>query len=96
MSAKENPRPPKRPTRGNQKRQTPTGPKSTPPGFQWKKAGRTSLVWISIILLAIFLSGLFTGAGEKEYEIDYFQYRDFLQNKKISKAAISKTHFMAP
>ncbi len=93
MSAKENPRPPKRPTRGNQKRQTPTGPKSTPPGFQWKKAGRTSLVWISIILLAIFLSGLFTGAGEKEYEIDYFQYRDFLQNKKISKAAIIENTF---
>ncbi|NOZ73802.1 MAG: ATP-dependent metallopeptidase FtsH/Yme1/Tma family protein [FCB group bacterium] len=51
------------------------------------------MVWISIILLAIFLSGLFTGAGDKEFEVDYFQYRDFLQNKKISRATIIENTF---
>ncbi|MFQ6614209.1 MAG: ATP-dependent zinc metalloprotease FtsH [Fidelibacterota bacterium] len=93
MNAKEKPRRPKRTPRNNQKRQPPTGPKKTPPGFQWKKASKTSLVWISIILLAIFLSGLFSGSRDKEYEVDYFQYRNFLESKKISQATIIENTF---
>lgn len=94
MSANQKPRPPRRSNPGDNKKKklSPDG-KPTPPGFQWKKAGKTSLIWISIILLAIFLSSLFTTNGEKEYEIDYFQYRDFLQNKQISKATIIEDTF---
>ena len=28
--------------------------------FQWKRAGKTSLIWVLIIVAAIFLSNLFT------------------------------------
>ena len=31
--------------------------------FHWKKAGKTSLVWVLIIISAIFMSNLFTGQG---------------------------------
>jgi len=56
--------------------------------FQWKRAGKTSLIWVLIIMAAIFLSGLFTENARKEVEIDYFQYRDFLTQRKITSATI--------
>ncbi|NOZ03315.1 MAG: ATP-dependent zinc metalloprotease FtsH [FCB group bacterium] len=39
-------------------------------------------------MAAIFLSGLFTENARKEVEIDYFQYRDFLTQRKITSATI--------
>lgn len=34
--------------------------------FDWKKAGRTSFVWLSIIFGAIYISGLLTDVGKKK------------------------------
>ena len=57
--------------------------------FDWKKAGRTSFVWLSIIFGAIYISGLLTDAGKKEIEIEYTQYKNFLESGEIQKAVIN-------
>lgn len=56
--------------------------------FQWKRVGKTSLVWVFIIVTAIFLSGLFTGQGREEVEIQYSEYRDFLSQGFIEEATL--------
>ena len=56
--------------------------------FQWKRAGKTSFIWVFILITAIFLSGLFTSADQKAIEIQYYQYRALLEDKLISKATI--------
>ena len=56
--------------------------------FHWKKAGKTSLVWVLIIISAIFMSNLFTGQGRDEAEIQFSEYRTFLNNGLIAKARI--------
>ena len=61
--------------------------------FDWKKAGRTSFVWLSIIFGAIYISGLLTDVGKKEIEIEYTQYKSFLENGEIEKAVIMGEKF---
>jgi cell division protease FtsH len=61
--------------------------------FQWKRAGKTSLTWVFILITAIFLSGLFTSAHQKTIEIQYYQYRAFLEDKLISKATVIEDVF---
>ena len=56
--------------------------------FQWKRAGKTSLIWVLIIVAAIFLSNLFTEGTRKETEIDYYKYKEFLEGRLISKADV--------
>jgi len=56
--------------------------------FQWKRAGKTSLVWVLIIISAVFLSNLFTGKGADEVEIQYTEYRAFLNDGLIAKARV--------
>jgi len=79
---------PKRPTTPNSKNKKPIG--NT---FQWKRAGKTSLIWVLILMTAIILSGLFTNQGGKEIEIEYFQYRDFLTQKLFREAVIMDDMF---
>jgi len=61
--------------------------------FQWKRAGKTSFIWVFILITAIFLSGLFTSTDQKAVEIQYYQYRSFLEDKLISKAIIIEDVF---
>ena len=61
--------------------------------FQWKRAGKTSFIWVFILISAIFLSGLFTSAHQKTIEIQYYQYRAFLEDKLISKATVIEDVF---
>ena len=56
--------------------------------FQWKRAGKTSLIWISIILVAVYLSSLLTNGRKNELEIEYTQYREKLVAGDIGKAVI--------
>ncbi len=56
--------------------------------FQWKRAGKTSLIWVVILMIAIILSGLFTNQSGKEIEIQYFQYRDFLTQGLFKDAVV--------
>ena len=77
------------------RQQTKRGKNSKDPmgKFQWKRAGKTSVVWILIIIFAIVFSNLFTENARKEIEVDYFQYKEFLENKLISKADITLNIF---
>jgi len=61
--------------------------------FQWKRAGKTSFIWVFILITAIFLSGLFTSADQKAIEIQYYQYRALLEDRLISKATIIEDVF---
>ena len=61
---------------------------NNPDKFHWKRAGKTSLVWISIIVCAIYISGLLTDAGKKEIEIEYTKYKEHLKNRDIQKAVV--------
>ncbi len=94
MNKNESPRPKARkPKREVKNRSGKTSKNSRKPNlpennFQWKRAGKTSLIWVLIIMAAIFLSGLFTENARKEVEIDYFQYRDFLTQRKITSGTV--------
>lgn len=55
--------------------------------FQWKRAGKTSLIWVVILMIALFLSGIFS-TKEQSIEIQFFQYRDFLERKLIARGEI--------
>ena len=61
--------------------------------FQWRRAGKTSFVWVLIIISAVFLSNLFTGKGVDEVEIQYSEYRRFLTDRLIAKAEIVDDEF---
>ena len=56
--------------------------------FHWKRAGKTSLIWVSIILVAVYLSSLLTNGQKNELEIEYTQYREKLIAGDIGKAII--------
>ena len=62
-------------------------------GFQWKQAGKTSLIWVIILISAIFVSGLFTGKGGDELELEYWEYEHFLNSELIATAEIIQTDF---
>ena len=61
--------------------------------FQWKRAGKTSLIWVMIISVAIYLSGMFTDNAKKEPILQFSQYREFLQNRQISEGTFVDNTF---
>ena len=68
-------------------------PQKDDQGFQWKNAGKTSIIWIVILVTAIFLSSLFTSKGKNEIEIEYFQYRELLTSNQITSAVVRENEF---
>jgi len=64
------------------------GQHNQPDNFDWKRAGKTSFVWLMIIFGAVFISGLLTETGKKEIEIEYTEYRKYLDNGDIQKGVI--------
>ena len=88
----------KQPTSKNkQNKKPPTNKKGKKPQdqFQWQRAGKTSLVWMGILAIALFLSGQFSDPSRGEIEIDYFQYREMVSNGDIAKATIMGNNFHA-
>ena len=59
-----------------------------PDNFNWKKAGKTSFIWMAIILGAVYVSGLLTDVGKQELEIEYTEYKKYLENGDIAKGVI--------
>jgi len=51
--------------------------------FQWKKASKTGLIWVLILLAAIAFSTLWPSGRPDEIEVDYNQYKQLLQGNKI-------------
>jgi len=56
--------------------------------FDWRRASKTSFIWLIIIFSAVYISGLLTDAGKKEIEIEYTEYKKYLENGDIHKAVI--------
>ncbi len=65
-----------------------SGQQNQPENFDWKRAGKTSFVWLMIIFGAVYISGLLTESGKKEIEIEYTEYRKYLDNGDIQKGVI--------
>mgnify|MGYP001317920461 FL=1 len=65
----------------------------TSDNFDWKRASKTSFVWLAIIFGAVYISGLLTEVGNKEVEIEYTEYKRFLKNNDIAKAVIMGEKF---
>jgi len=65
-----------------------SGQHNQPENFDWKRAGKTSFVWLMIIFGAVYISGLLTQSGKKEIEIEYTEYRKYLDNGDIQKGVI--------
>ena len=62
--------------------------KESQDNFDWRRASKTSFLWIFIIFGAVYISSLLTESGKKEIEIEYTEYRKYLQNGDIQKAVI--------
>ena len=43
--------------------------------FQWKKASKTGLIWIAILVAAIFFSTLWPSGEEGSEKISYSEYQ---------------------
>ena len=56
--------------------------------FQWRQAGKTSFIWIAIILVTIYFSSVLSDSRNNEVEIEYTDYKHFLDDGLISKAII--------
>ena len=56
--------------------------------FEWKNASKTSFVWIFILISAVFLSNLFSNPSGGEVEVQYSQYKSFLNKGLITKAQV--------
>ncbi len=61
--------------------------------FQWKQAGKTSFIWIAIILVTIYFSSILSDSKNNEVEIEYTEYKNFLDDGLISKAVIIDKKF---
>ena len=62
--------------------------KKEPDQFKWQKAGKTSFVWVLVIISAVFLSSIFTNQIGEEIEVQYSEYRSFLTDNLIAKAKV--------
>ena len=49
---------------------------------------KTSFIWLIIVFGAVYISNLLTQAGKKEIEIEYTEYRKYLENGDIQKGVI--------
>ena len=57
--------------------------------FQWKKASKTGLIWIAILLAAIFFSTWWPDTRPDEIEIDYTRYQQLLKDNKIESGKVT-------
>ncbi len=56
--------------------------------FDWKRAMKTSFIWLIIVFGAVYISNSLTKVGKKEIEIEYTEYRKYLENGDIQKGVI--------
>jgi len=77
----------------NQNKKTDSELDKNPDNFEWKKASKSSFVWIFILVSAVFLSNFFTNPNGDEVEVQYSQYRSFLNKGLILKAQIVEEVF---
>jgi len=56
--------------------------------FQWKKASKTGLIWIAILVAAIFFSTLWPSGEEGTAQISYSEYLKILNDDNIKKGEV--------
>ncbi|MFH1214038.1 MAG: ATP-dependent zinc metalloprotease FtsH [Candidatus Neomarinimicrobiota bacterium] len=61
--------------------------------FRWKKASRTSLLWIVIIVSSMLLMQILGRGGQEEVIVTYSQYKDLLTQNLIGSAIIIENEF---
>ena len=61
--------------------------------FQWKKAGKTSFIWITIILVTVYFSSVLSENRNNEVEIEFTEYKSYLNEGAIKKAVIINKTF---
>ena len=59
-----------------------------PDQFDWMRAGKTSIIWLMIIFAAVYISSQLSDSGKKEIEIEYTDYREYLESGDIKKGVI--------
>ena len=62
--------------------------------FNWGRASKTSLIWLVIVMGAIYLSGQLTNLGKKEVEIEFTEYKDYLKIMRSKEVLLLATCFM--
>ena len=61
--------------------------------FQWKKAGKTSFIWITIILVTVYFSSVLSENRNNEVEVEYTEYKNYLSEGAIKSAIIINKTF---
>jgi cell division protease FtsH len=61
--------------------------------FKWKKASKTSLMWIIIIISSIFLIQILGTGSKEEVVVTYDQYKTLLTSGQIKDATIIEREF---
>ena len=56
--------------------------------FQWKKASRTGLIWIAILIAAIFFSTYWPSTEEGAVKISFSEYKQILKNDNMASGEI--------
>jgi cell division protease FtsH len=56
--------------------------------FNWKKAGRTPLIWIFIILTVLILANMMASNAVTEHEITYTQFKRLVDQKLVVRGEI--------
>ena len=77
----------------NRKKTSDNNKKNDKTDFQWKRAGKTSFIWISIILVTVYFSSILSESRNNEVEIDYTEYKHYLNDGLIQKAVIINKTF---
>ena len=62
--------------------------------FQWKKAGKTSFIWITIIIVTVYFSSILSENRNNEVEIEYTEYKTYLDEGAIKKAIVINKTFL--
>ena len=61
--------------------------------FQWKKAGKTSFIWITIILVTVYFSSVLSENRNNEVEVEFTEYKSYLSEGAIKSAIIINKTF---
>ena len=87
---------PKKDTRpGGQRRRPPRAPQDDngDEGFQWRRASRTLLFWVLIILASIWVSQRLSVSQSREVTVSYSEFTKHLEKKNIVSAQIRGREF---
>jgi len=57
--------------------------------FQWKRASKTLMFWVLLILGAVYIAHIFDLRNSREVEVTYSEYKNFMENGSIEKAKIN-------